>query len=139
MFVSTSLSIITPVITSTITTVGSILSKLHYFGKSNDSIERCIREHDIKYTLQIIQMLCNEIIHYDNTIIVYTVKHMILSIKELHEILKNIENKIQIHTAGYISRWTYLDLSTNISDINTHMNIVSKRFNIMCKCIKTVR
>jgi hypothetical protein len=53
-------------------------------------------------------------------------------IQQINGILTKIADVTAGHQSGYISRWRTLNLSDEITEIREAMDVLSKRFNLLC-------
>jgi|TARA_B110001452_G_scaffold170914_1_gene143073 hypothetical protein len=120
-------STLKPIVNSTISMVSSLTSS----SDSHKSLEKVLHEIDLVATIKLIEatvlaMDCsNEPIKTAST-------HVIDGIKQINGILTKIADITAGHQCGYISRWRTLDLSDEITEIYESMEVLNKRFNLLC-------
>tara|TARA_B110000091_G_C13779743_1_gene460570 strand:+ start:214 stop:654 length:441 start_codon:yes stop_codon:yes gene_type:complete len=120
-------STLKPIVNSTI----SLLSSLRTSTSIQDSLEKVIQEIDLVASIKtieatIIAMDCS------NEPLKTASENVIAAVQQINNILTQIADITACHQSGYISRWRTLDLGNEITEIRVTMNIVDKRFVLLC-------
>ena len=120
-------STLKPVVNSTISMVSSLTSS----SGNHKTLEKVLQEIDLVATIRLIEatilaMDCS------NEPIKTASNHVVDGINKINGILTKIADVKAAHASGYISRWRTLDLSDEITEIREAMDVLSKRFNLLC-------
>lgn len=59
-------------------------------------------------------------------------EHVLQQIQQIHQLLTKIADITAAHQAGYISRWRQLYLDAEIEQLKNYMDILAKRFKLLC-------
>jgi hypothetical protein len=59
-------------------------------------------------------------------------ENVVDGIQQINAILTKIADITACHQSGYISRWRTLNLSDEITEIREAMNVLNKRFTMLC-------
>ena len=120
-------STLKPIVNSTISMVSSLTSS----SDSHKSLEKVLHEIDFVASIKTIEatvlaMDCS------NEPIKTASNHVVDGINKINGILTKIADVKAAHASGYISRWRTLDLSDEITEIYESMEVLNKRFNLLC-------
>lgn len=120
-------STLNPIVNSTISMVSSLTSS----SDSHKSLERVLHEIDLIATIKLIEAT---VLAMDCTQepIKTASNHVVDGINKINGILTKIADVKAAHASGYISRWRTLDLSDEITEIREAMDVLSKRFTLLC-------
>ena len=120
-------STLKPIVNSTISMVSSLTSS----SDSHKSLEKVLHEIDFVATIRLIEatilaMDCS------NEPIKTASENVVDGIQQINGILTKIADVTAGHQSGYISRWRTLNLSDEITEIREAMDVLSKRFTLLC-------
>jgi len=59
-------------------------------------------------------------------------EHVVQQIHQIHQLLTKIADITAAHNAGYVSRWRQLCLDEEIVQLENFMDILGKRFQLLC-------
>jgi hypothetical protein len=120
-------SAITPIVNSTI----SLITSLRNTGTSVATLEDTINKYDIPCTLQTIEAT-TVALKCDKEPLKTAAENVVVAVQQIHQLLTRIADITAAHQAGYISRWRQLDIQREIDQLEMHMDILNKRFKLMC-------
>lgn len=120
-------STLTPIVNSTI----ALISSLRRVGDQTVTLQDIIQKHDIECTLQTIEATCNTM-HCDKEPLQTACLHVVAGVGQIHTLLTRIADLTASHNAGYVSRWRQLNIDAEILQLENHMFVLSKRFNLLC-------
>jgi len=120
-------STLQPIVNSTI----SIVTSLSSSSDSHKSLEKTIASIDLVASIKTIEamILCMDCTHEP---LKTASDSVIEGIQQINAILTKIADITACHQRGYISRWRTLDLSNEITQIQDAMNVLNKRFTMLC-------
>jgi len=119
-------SAISPVVQSTVSLITSLRTSI-----SVVTLREVIQKRDITCTLQTIEatMLA---LKCDKEPLKTAAGHVVEQIHQIHQLLTKIADITAGHNAGYISRWRQLYLDQEIAQLENFMDILGKRFKLLC-------
>jgi len=119
-------SAISPVVQSTVSLITSLRTSI-----SVVTLREVIQKRDITCTLQTIEatMLA---LKCDKEPLKTAASHVVEQIHQIHQLLTKIADITAGHNAGYISRWRQLYLDQEIAQLENFMDILGKRFKLLC-------
>ena len=125
-------STLKPIVNSTISMVSSLTS-----SSSHKSLEKVLHEIDLVATIRLIEAT---ILAMDctNEPLQTASENVVDGIQQINGILTKIADITAGHHSGYISRWRTLDLSNEITQIYEAMDVLNKRFTLLCN-IKSMK
>jgi hypothetical protein len=120
-------STLKPIVNSTISMVSSLTTS----SDSHKSLERVLHEIDLVSSIKTIEatvlaMDCT------NEPLKTASENVVDGIQQINAILTKIADITACHQSGYISRWRTLNLSDEITEIREAMNVLNKRFTMLC-------
>ena len=120
-------SAVSPVIGSTISLITSFRTSTH----GTITLQQIIQKRDITCTLQTIEATMIAL-KCEKEPLKTASDHVVSCIHKIHQLLTKIADITASHNAGYISRWRQLVLDRKIEQLENLMDILSKRFKLMC-------
>jgi len=120
-------SAVSPVIGSTI----SLITSFRTSTQGTMTLQQIIQKRDITCTLQTIEATMIAL-KCEKEPLKTASEHVVSCILQIHQILTKIADVTANHNAGYISRWRQLVLDNEIEQLENLMDILSKRFKLMC-------
>jgi hypothetical protein len=120
-------SAITPIVNSTI----SLITSLRNTGTQVPTLEDTINKYDIQCTLQTIEATTIAL-KCDVEPLKTAASNVVAAVQLIHQLLTRIADITASHQSGYISRWRQLDIQREIDKLEMYMDILSKRFKLMC-------
>lgn len=119
-------SAITPVVGSTISLLASLRST-----NSTVTLQQVIDKYDITCTLQTIQATCIAL-QCDKEPLKTASENVVAAVQQIHQLLTRIADITASHNAGYISRWRYLNLEREITQLEAYVGVLLHRFKLLC-------
>tara|TARA_B110001450_G_scaffold256863_1_gene289154 strand:- start:1018 stop:1455 length:438 start_codon:yes stop_codon:yes gene_type:complete len=120
-------STISPVVQSTVT----LITSLRTSTGGTDTLQEVIQKRDITCTLQTIEATMIAL-KCDKEPLKTAAEHVLQQIQQIHQLLTKIADITAAHQAGYISRWRQLYLDAEIEQLKNYMDILAKRFKLLC-------
>jgi hypothetical protein len=122
--------------TSSIFTLGQnlIYSNTNYDISSLEKIEKQI---DLLETVKIYDIWIQEIIEKqkdkinNSNALKEAIQSFMMMLNEIHDLLKSIENKIQLHGLKWFSSYRNLYVNDEVEQIKIKKNILDHRFNLI--------
>lgn len=120
-------SAISPVVQSTVT----LITSLRTSTLGTVTLQDVLQKRDITCTLQTIEatmiaLKCNK------EPLKTAAEHVVQQIHQIHQLLTKIADITAAHNAGYVSRWRQLCLDEEIVQLENFMDILGKRFQLLC-------
>jgi hypothetical protein len=120
-------STISPVVQSTVT----LITSLRTSTGGTATLQEVIQKRDITCTLQTIEATMIAL-KCDKEPLKTAAEHVLQQIQQIHQLLTKIADITAAHQAGYISRWRQLYLDAEIEQLKNYMDILAKRFKLLC-------
>ena len=120
-------STISPVVQSTVT----LITSLRTSTGDTATLQEVIQKRDITCTLQTIEATMIAL-KCDKEPLKTAAEHVLQQIQQIHQLLTKIADITAAHQAGYISRWRQLYLDAEIEQLKNYMDILAKRFKLLC-------
>jgi hypothetical protein len=120
-------SAISPVVQSTV----SLITSLRTSTSIAVTLQEVIQKRDITCTLQTIEATMIAL-KCDKEPLKTAAGHVVEQIHQIHQLLTKIADITAGHNAGYISRWRQLYLDQEIAQLENFMDILGKRFKLLC-------
>ena len=120
-------STISPVVQSTVT----LITSLRTSTGGTDTLQEVIQKRDITCTLQTIEATMIAL-KCDKEPLKTAAEHVLQQIQQINQLLTKIADITAAHQAGYISRWRQLYLDAEIEQLKNYMDILAKRFKLLC-------
>jgi hypothetical protein len=120
-------STISPVVQSTVT----LITSLRTSTGGTATLQEVIQKRDITCTLQTIEATMIAL-KCDKEPLKTAAEHVLQQIHQIHQLLTKIADITAAHQAGYISRWRQLYLDAEIEQLKNYMDILAKRFKLLC-------
>ena len=118
---------VVPIIQNIYPIITSIKSSLH-----SKEVVDIINEKDIEATLQVMEELFNDVVSRKNSKAVkLALKNLEQTLKSVHNLLDQINNKTIEHGKKYFSSWRSLDISKEIVELGKKFNLLEKRFKLL--------
>ena len=120
-------SAISPVVQSTVTLITSLRTSTN----QTVTLQEVIQKRDITCTLQTIEATMIAL-KCDQEPLKTAAEHVLQQIHQIHQLLTKIADITAVHNAGYVSRWRQLYLDEEIIQLENFMDILGKRFKLLC-------
>jgi capsular polysaccharide biosynthesis protein len=120
-------SAISPVVQSTVTLITSMRTSTG----GTATLQEVIQKRDITCTLQTIEATMIAL-KCDKEPLKTAAEHVFQQIQQIHQLLTKIADITAAHQAGYISRWRQLCLDAEIDQLENYMEVLAKRFKLLC-------
>ena len=120
-------STISPVVQSTVT----LITSLRTSTGGTATLQEVIQKRDITCTLQTIEATMIAL-KCDKEPLKTAAEHVLQQVQQIHQLLTKIADITAAHQAGYISRWRQLYLDAEIEQLKNYMDILAKRFKLLC-------
>jgi hypothetical protein len=109
---------------------------------NHTQLEDLEKELDLFETIKIYELYIKEILEKDNDHIdssetlKITIHSIYAALNDLHQILKEIDAKVEYHKTVWFPTWRTLDFTDEVHKIKHKKNILDSRFNILQKIYK---
>lgn len=114
-----------------------ILNKIETDISYNNDLDNMYIDTDIIATINTLQSLVTEINNYNSSeTLNMALNNLNTVIIEIHDLLKTIEEKIEIHNNKYFNFIIRLNVYNEISFIKRKNNILDKRLNLLIKILQ---
>ena len=120
-------SAISPVVQSTVTLITSLRTSTN----QTVTLQEVIQKRDITCTLQTIEATMIAL-KCDQEPLKTAAEHVLQQIHQIHQLFTKIADITAVHNAGYVSRWRQLYLDEEIIQLENFMDILGKRFKLLC-------
>jgi hypothetical protein len=127
-------SAISPAVQSTVALITSLRTSTH----GTVTLQQVIQKRDITCTLQTIEATMIAL-KCDKEPLKTAAEHVVQQIQGIHQLLTKIADVTAAHNAGYISRWRQLSLDKEIEQLENCMDILAKRFKLLCDIRSVVK
>ena len=121
-------SALTPIVQSTV----SLITSLRSSGLQTPTLQDIISAYDIECTLQTIEATCSTLSDGHQEPLKTACANVVAGVEQIHRLLTRIADITAAHNAGYVSRWRQLNIESEIVQLKGYMDVLNKRFHLLC-------